>query len=111
MPGFYIVGVCTRVVLNSWSVYCSFAVCLWMRMKDLRPIHNTTLNNVLHCVVFSLTLVETQHDARIDSDSILAFPCVAFLHLVVKKLLTFLVINLCILRHFVNRPLESVGST
>ena len=41
-------------------------------------------------------LVETQHDARIDSDPILAFPCIAFLRLVVKKPPTFLVINLCV---------------
>ena len=47
----------------------------------LRLVHNTTLNNALHSVVFMSTLVETQHDARIDLDPILAFPCVAFLHL------------------------------
>ena len=51
----------------------------------LRPVHNTILNNVLHCIVFTSTLVETQHNARIDSDSILTFPYVAFLHQVVKK--------------------------
>ena len=63
----------------------------------LRPVHNNmTLNNVLHYVVFVSTLVETQHDARIDSDPILAFPCVAFLRLVVKNPPTFLVINLCV---------------
>ena len=45
----------------------------------------------MRCVVFSLTLVEKQHDARIDSDPMLAFPCVAFLRQVVKKSLTFLV--------------------
>ena len=54
-----------------------------------RPVHNTTLNNALRCVVFASTLVETQHDARIDLDPILAFPCVAFLRLVVEKSLTF----------------------
>ena len=63
----------------------------------LRPVHNTTLNNALHCVGFASTLVETQYDARIDSDPILAFPCVAFLHQVIKKpLIFFLVINLCV---------------
>ena len=41
---------------------------------------------------------DSQYDARIDSDPILAFPCVTFLHLVVKKLPTFLVINLCVSR-------------
>ena len=56
-----------------------------------RPVHNTTLNNALHRVVFTSTLVETQYDARIDSDPILAFPCVTFLHLVVKKPPTYLV--------------------
>ena len=55
----------------------------------LRPVHNTTLNNTLHCIVFVLTLVEMQHDAGIESDSILVFPCVAFLHLVIEKRLTF----------------------
>ena len=59
-------------------------------MYTLRPVHNTTLNNALRCVIFVSTLVETQHDARIDSDPILAFPCVAFLRQVVKKPLTFL---------------------
>ena len=53
--------------------------------KELRPVHNTTLNNALRCVVFALTLVETQHDARKDSDPILASPCAAFLRLVVEK--------------------------
>ena len=57
----------------------------------LRPVHNTTLNNALRRVVFTSTLVETQYDARIDSDSILAFPCVTFLCLVVKKPPTYLV--------------------
>ena len=36
-------------------------------------------------VVFASTLVETQHDARIDSNPILGFTCIAFLCLVVKK--------------------------
>ena len=31
------------------------------------------LNNVLHCVIFASRLVETQHDAKINSDRILAF--------------------------------------
>ena len=65
---------------------------------SLRLVHNTTLNNALHCVVFASTLVETQHDARIDLDPILAFPCVAFLCLVVKNPPTFLAINLCVSR-------------
>ena len=49
-------------------------------------------------VVFASTLVETQHDARIDSDPIFEFPWLAFLRLVVKKPPTFLVINLCVSR-------------
>ena len=57
-----------------------------------------TLNNMLHCVVFALTLVEMQHDARIDLDPILTFPCIAFLRLVVKKPPMFSVINLCVSR-------------
>ena len=66
----------------------------------------------MRCVVFALTLVETQHDARIDSDPIFAFPYVAFLRQVIKKPPTFLVIcafheltQRKVLRHFVNRPL------
>ena len=55
-----------------------------------------TLNNALRCVVVASTLVETQYDARIDLDPILAFPCVAFLRLVVKDPRLFLVINLCV---------------
>ena len=37
-------------------------------MEDLvlRPIHNTTQNNVLRCVAFASPLVETQYNARID---------------------------------------------
>ena len=33
-----------------------------------------TLDVALHCVARALILVTMQHDARIDSDSILAFP-------------------------------------
>ena len=43
------------------------------------------LNNTLRCIVFASTLVEMQHDARIDSDPILAFPCIAVLRLVIKN--------------------------
>ena len=57
-----------------------------------------TLINALRYIVFASTLVETQNEARIDSDPIFAFPCVAFLRLVVKNPLTFLVINLCVSR-------------
>ena len=64
----------------------------------LRPVHNTTQNNALHCIAFASTLVEMQYDARIDSGPILALPCVAFLRLVVKKSSIFLVINLCVSR-------------
>ena len=42
------------------------------------------LNDALHCIILASTLVEMQHDARIDSDPILVFPFVAFLHLVVE---------------------------
>ena len=62
----------------------------------------------MHCVVFASTLVEMQHDARIDSDPILAFSCITFLHLVIKKSPTFLVINLCILQINVMQGLTSV---
>ena len=43
----------------------------------------------LRCVAFALTLVATQSNARIDPDSILAFLCIALLHLVMKKLRNF----------------------
>ena len=56
-----------------------------LNISILRSVHNTTLNNMLCCIVFASTLVETQHDARIDLNPILVFPCVAFLCLVVKK--------------------------
>ena len=75
---------------------------------SLRPAHNTMLNNALHCVVFASTLVETQHNARIDSDPILVFPCVAFLHLVLKNPQLFLVINLCISRINATQDLASL---
>ena len=61
-------------------------------------VHNTTLNYALHCVAFASTLVETQHDTRIDLDRILALPCIAFLRLVINKSPTSLVINLCVSR-------------
>ena len=64
----------------------------------LRPVHNTTLNNALRYVIFASMLVEMQHDARIDSDPILAFLCVMFLRLVVKKSPAFEIINLCVSR-------------
>ena len=73
-----------------------------------RPVHNTTLNYALRWVVFTATLVETQHNARIDSDPILAFPCVAFLRLVVKEPPTFLVINLCVSRINATQGLASL---
>ena len=62
----------------------------------LRLVHNTTLNDALRCFVYAWTLVEMQHNARIDSDPILVFPCIAFLCLVIKKPLTFFVLNLCV---------------
>ena len=58
-------------------------------LNQLKPVQTTMLNNVLRCVVFASTLIEMQHDARIDSDPILGFPCIAFLCLVAKKPLTF----------------------
>ena len=50
------------------------------------------LNNALHCVIVTSTLVEMQYDARIDSDPIIAYPCIVFLRLVVNKPPAFLVI-------------------
>ena len=72
-----------------------------------RPVHNTTQNNALRYVVFASTLVEKKHDARIDSNPILAFLCVAFLRLV-KNPDLFLVINLCISRINATRGIASL---
>ena len=79
-----------------------------MLLQGLRPVHNTTQNNALRCVAFASMLVETQYDARIVSDPILALPCVAFLRLVVKKFSTFLVINLCVSRINATQGLTSL---
>ena len=67
-----------------------------------------TLNNALRCVVFESMLVETQHDTRIDLDPILAFPCIAFLCLVIKNPLTFSAINLCVSRINATQGLASL---
>ena len=42
------------------------------------------------------TLVETQHDARIDSDPILAFLCVGSLRLIAEKSLKVLARKICV---------------
>ena len=61
-------------------------VCVSIGMHDsrgLRSVHNImTLHHMLRCVAFTLTLVATQHNARIDLDPILAFLCVVSLHLI-----------------------------
>ena len=44
------------------------------------------LDFVLHCVARTLTLVATQCDARIDSDSILVFPALCSYVLSQKKI-------------------------
>ena len=45
-----------------------------------------SLYDELRCVAFASTLLQTQHDARIDSDPILAFLCVGSLRLIAKKI-------------------------
>ena len=56
--------------------------------EHLRPVHNNMmLNNALRCVTFASTLVEMQHDARIDSDPILTLH--SYVCMIVNKLLTF----------------------
>ena len=65
-----------------------FGVVLWSGL---------TQNNALRCVASASTLVDTQHDASIESDPILVFSCMEFLRLVEKRL-TILVINLCVSR-------------
>ena len=69
---------------------------------------------VLRRVTFVLILVATQSNARIDLDSILAFLCVAFLHLVMKKIAKIRIFsriasstqrNARALRHIVNQAL------
>jgi hypothetical protein len=52
----------------------------------LRPVQNTTLHNALRCIDFASILVETQRNASIDSDPILVFLCIAFLHQIVKNI-------------------------
>ena len=51
---------------------------------------------MLRRVAFALTLVATQRNARIDSDPILAFLCIASLHLITKKSLKILIRNICV---------------
>ncbi len=64
----------------------------------------------MHCIAFASTLVETQRKARIDSDLILAFLCVVFLHQIVK-ILNYKCLRLTkltqrkILRHILNQRL------
>ena len=53
-------------------------------------------------------MIKGLNDARIDSDSILAFPCVVFLRLVVKNPRLFLVINLCVSRTNATQGLASL---
>ena len=53
---------------------------------ELRLVYNMMLHHALHCVAFVSTLVTTQRNTRIDSDSILVFLCIAFLHLIAKTL-------------------------
>ena len=72
------------------------------------PVHNTTLYNTLCGLAFTSTLVETQRNARIGSDPILAFHCAAFLHLIIKKSPIFLVINFCVSRVNVMQGLASL---
>ena len=54
------------------------------------------------------TLIEMQHDTRIDLDPILMFPCVALLGLGVKKPLPFLMIYLCASRINATQGLASL---
>ena len=44
-------------------------------INNIRLVHNTTLDLALCCIAHALTLVATQHDATIDSDSILRSLC------------------------------------
>ena len=83
---------------KGWVINISQCNVITYNAKALRPVHNMTLNNALRCVIFMSTLVEMQHDARIDSDPILAFLYVAFLCLVIKKSPTFEIINLYVSR-------------
>ena len=53
-------------------------------------------------------LVEMQHNTRIDSDFILVFLCIGFLHLIAKKLLTNLSRNFCVLQASVTQGLVSL---
>ena len=74
------------------------------------------LHNALHCAAFVSVHVAMQYDTRIDSDSILAFPYIGFLHLIAKKSLKYLIRNFVFreltqckaLHHFVDWPLDAV---
>lgn len=50
-------------------------------IHSLRSVHNVTQGLALCCVTFELILVAMQLEARIDTDSILIFLCVALLPL------------------------------
>ena len=54
------------------------------------------LHHMLRCVTFTLTLVATQCNARIDSDPILVFLCVASLYLIAKKIAKIVIRNICV---------------
>ena len=54
------------------------------------------LHYALRCVALALTLVATQRDTRIDSESILSFLCVASLRLITKISLKFLIRTFCV---------------
>ena len=55
-----------------------------MVLQSKALVHSMTLHHALRCISFMLTLIAMQHDARIDTDSIITFLCVA-LHLVTKN--------------------------
>ena len=57
--------------------------------KDWFTIQRYTMCCVAPWITFMLTLVETQRDARIDSDPILVFLCVAFLRQVSAKIFNY----------------------
>ena len=50
----------------------------------LKQVHNMTLDLTLRCIARALTLVATQRDTRINSNSILVFPALRSLCLVTK---------------------------
>ena len=81
-------AVCNFIVDNYYNNLCcldeeaEIQVCCYVRHSlsiVLSWVHNTTPGLALRCISRASKLVATHWNARIDSDPISAFPCVAFM--------------------------------